>query len=300
MIMDESKLCTLCPRACRVDREEKKGYCGVSGKNVLLARAALHFWEEPFISGTGGSGAVFFTGCSLHCIYCQNKEISNGRIGKEVTVPRLSEIFLSLQDQGAHNINLVTPTHYSLQIREAVHMARAKGMHIPVVYNCSGYESEETLKMLSDTVDIYLTDFKYSDDELAENLSKCRDYFTVAARALDEMVRQQPACIVDKEGMMTKGVVVRNLLLPGHVKNSEGVVRYVYETYHDQVCLSLMNQYTPMGEFPEYPYLHRKVTKREYNKLVEFAISLGVENAFIQEGATAKESFIPAFDYEGI
>lgn len=297
----ELKDCAVCPRACHVDRTaNEKGFCGVAGEAVLLARAALHFYEEPCISGTAGSGAVFFSGCNLRCIYCQNEPIRNARVGKPVPVSRLSEIFLELQAQGAHNINLVTPSHYPVQIREALRSAKAQGLRIPAVYNCSGYESAETLHALRDVIDVYLTDFKYSDASLAAAFSQAPDYPERAKEALAEMVRQQPQCVFDEAGILQKGVIVRVLLLPGHVKNSAAVVREVYKTYGDRVYLSLMNQYTPMKTFDAYPELNRRVTKREYGRLVSTALDLGVTNAYIQEGKTQDKSFIPDFNYEGI
>lgn len=318
--------CNLCPRACGVDRAAgETGVCGVSGDSVYLARAALHMWEEPCISGESGSGAVFFSGCPLRCVYCQNYDIAHAEIGRAVSVDRLAEIFLELQQKGAANINLVTPTHYTPQIIRAVKHARAHGLHLPVVYNCSGYEKVETLRMLEGIADIYLTDFKYMETEPATRYSHAPDYPQVAQLALAEMVRQvapkcvenlhadqnagtrsengvamQPPAVFDENGMMQRGVIVRHLLLPGHVHNAKKVVSYVYETYGDRVFLSLMNQYTPLPHVKAWPELDRRVTKREYDALVDYALSLGVENGFIQEGKTAQESFIPAFDYEGV
>lgn len=293
--------CKLCPRACGVDRAAgQKGYCGVSGKTVRVARAALHMWEEPCISGEQGSGTVFFSGCPLRCVYCQNRDIARAGAGREITEERLSEIFLELQAKGAANINLVTPTHYTPQIVQAVGNAREKGLALPIVYNCSGYESVETLKLLEGIADVYLTDFKYMESETAARYSHAPDYPDVAKAALAEMVRQQPEAFFDEAGMMRRGVIVRHLLLPGHLKNAEAVVKYVHEIYGNKVYLSLMNQYTPMPGMERWPELNRRVTKREYEKLLDFALELGVENGFIQEGKTAEESFIPPFDCEGV
>ena len=294
-----SKKCSLCPRLCLADRNITTGYCGV--KNTLrVARAALHFWEEPCLSGEEGSGAVFFTGCNLRCVFCQNYEIARAEQGKEITIERLTEIFLELQDQNANNINLVTATHYVPQVVEALRAAKEKGLHIPVVYNCGGYESVETLKMLEGLVDIYLPDFKYLDSERAKRYSRAEDYPEIAKKALAEMVRQQPEAVFDERGIMEKGVIVRHLMLPGGIKDSKAVVNYLYETYGDQIFLSLMNQYTPLPHAAEYPEINRKLKKFEYDRLVDYAISLGVENGFIQEGETAEESFIPAFTNEGV
>ena len=291
--------CSLCPRMCMADREITTGYCGV--KNTLrVARAALHFWEEPCISGEEGSGAVFFTGCNLRCVFCQNYQIARAEQGKEITIERLAEIFLELQEQKANNINLVTATHYVPQVVLALKDAKKNGLSIPVVYNCGGYESVETLKMLEDLVDIYLPDFKYVDTERAKRYSHAENYPEVAKAALAEMVRQQPEAVFDERGIMTRGVIVRHLLLPGGIKDSKAVVKYLFETYGDQIYISLMNQYTPLPHVAEYPEINRKVKKFEYDRLVDYAISLGVENGFIQEGETAEESFIPAFTNEGV
>nr|WP_330371608.1 radical SAM protein [Marvinbryantia formatexigens] len=297
----EQRGCRLCPRECGADRAAgKKGFCGVAGTKILAARAGLHMWEEPCISGEHGSGTVFFSGCPLRCVYCQNAVIADAAAGMEISQERLAEIFLELQEKGAANMNLVTPTHYTPEIIRAVQIARAQGLTVPIVYNCGGYEKAETLAMLDGIVDIYLTDFKYMEPELAGRLSHAQDYPEKAKIALAEMVRQQGKPVFDAEGMMQKGVIVRHLLLPNHLKNAKAVVQYVYETYGNQVYLSLMNQYTPLVQVEKLPELNRKVTKREYERLLDYALSLGVENAFIQEGETAKESFIPAFDGEGL
>ena len=294
-------LCTLCPRSCGADRAAgQKGYCGVGGTKIKAARAALHMWEESCISGSQGSGTVFFSGCPLRCVYCQNRDIARAGAGKEITVERLSEIFLELQEKGAANINLVTPTHYTPEIVKAVAEARDGGLTLPIVYNCGGYEKPETLRTLEGIVDIYLTDFKYMDAEAARRYSHAPDYPEIAKEALGEMVRQQPEPVFDEKGMMKKGVIVRHLLFPGHLKNAEAVVKYVYETYGNRVYLSLMNQYTPLPGMEKWPEINRKVTRREYDRLLDYAVELGVENGFIQEGGTAEESFIPAFDCEGI
>lgn len=292
--------CKLCPRECNADRTHgENGICGVSGEGIIGARAALHMWEEPCISGETGSGTVFFSGCPLHCVYCQNYVLSHAKRGEEITIERLADIFLELQEKGAANINLVTPTHYTLQIIEAIQIAKRNGLHLPIVYNCSGYEKVATLQMLDGIVDIYLTDFKYMEAESAKRYSKALDYPEIAKLALAEMVRQCQEAKFNDEGMMQKGVIVRHLLLPGHLKNAKSVVQYVYETYGDNVYLSLMNQYTPLPQVKDYSEINCKVTKAEYEELVDFAIELGVEHGFIQEGETAEESFIPAFDNEG-
>ena len=294
------KDCRVCPRNCSVDRlSDQKGFCR-AGAEIILARAALHMWEEPCISGKEGSGAVFFSGCSLGCKFCQNGQISRGQTGKKVTADRLADIFLELQQQKANNINLVTAGHFLPQVAEAIEKSRNRGLQIPVVYNSSGYEKSEMLKLLEGLVDIYLPDFKYMDPELAEKYSYARDYPEVAREALKEMVRQTGTPEFDRQGIMKKGVIVRHLLLPGHVKDSRRVLEYLLSTYGKEIYISLMNQYTPMPAMKDDPRLSRKVTDREYQRLIEYGIQLGLENGFIQEGETAKESFIPEFNGEGI
>lgn len=294
------KECRVCPRNCSADRlSDQKGFCRV-GAEIILARAALHMWEEPCISGKEGSGAVFFSGCSLGCKFCQNGQISRGQTGKKVTADRLADIFLELQQQKANNINLVTAGHFLPQVAEAIEKSRNRGLQIPVVYNSSGYEKSEMLKLLEGLVDIYLPDFKYMDPELAEKYSYARDYPEVAREALKEMVRQTGTPEFDRQGIMKKGVIVRHLLLPGHVKDSRRVLEYLLSTYGKEIYISLMNQYTPMPAMKDDPRLSRKVTDREYQRLIDYGIQLGLENGFIQEGETAKESFIPEFNGEGI
>lgn len=298
--MNQIKLCTLCPRECNVDRAHgQKGVCGVTGTGIYGARAALHMWEEPCISGERGSGAIFFSGCPLRCVYCQNYEIARAKRGDEISVERLADIMLELQEKNAANINLVTPTHYTLEIIEAVKLAKANGLQIPIVYNCSGYEKVETLQLLEGIVDIYLTDYKYEDSYLAKRYSNAEDYPKIVKNALAEMVRQCGEAEFDEEEMMKRGVIVRHLLLPGCTENAKAVVQYVYKTYGDQVFLSLMNQYTPLPHVEKWPEINRKVTEEEYETFVDYAIEIGVENGFIQEGETAEESFIPEFDNEG-
>ena len=294
------KGCRLCPRECGADRlAGQLGYCRADGR-LFAARASLHFWEEPCLSGENGSGTVFFSGCSLGCVYCQNREISRGEAGKEITPARLADIFISLQQQGAHNINLVTPTHYLPWILDALDMARQQGLSLPVVYNTGGYEKPETIKLLSGYVDIYLPDMKYFSPELSNRYSSAPDYFEFAAASLAEMVRQTGPPVFDEGGILQRGVIVRHLVLPGHTADSKSIVEYLYRTYGDKIYQSLMNQYTPMKAFPEYPELSRRLSPQEYDEVVDYAISIGVENGFVQEGGTAKESFIPPFDKEGL
>lgn len=298
--MERMTSCRICPRSCGVNRRNgEKGYCRETSK-LRIARAALHFWEEPCISGDSGSGTVFFTGCNLGCVYCQNHDIAHSGRGKEVTIERLSEIFLELKDKGAANINLVTPTHFSPQIKDAVILSRSKGLNIPIVYNTSGYETIESLRELVAIVDIYLADFKYFDGSLAEKYSNAPDYSEMAALALDEMVRQQPELIFDNEGMLLNGVIARHLVLPGQQEDSKKVLEYLYKMYGDSVLISIMNQFTPSPALSSWPEINRVLNDEEYQQVVDHAIALGVENGYIQEGETAKESFIPPFDNEGV
>lgn len=292
--------CALCPRNCKVGRTlGKVGYCHETDE-LVIGRAALHFWEEPCLSGERGSGAVFFAGCNMGCVFCQNYELANGKVGKKVSTKRLAQIFFELAAKGAHNINLVTPTHYIPHIREALIMAKNQGLKLPIIYNCSGYERVSSLKLLEGLIDIYLPDFKYFDESLALKYSKAKGYPEVAKAAIREMVRQVGAAEFDEDGMMQKGVIVRHLLLPGQLMNAKAVVKYLYENYEDTIFLSLMNQYTPLEQVKGIEALDRRVSKKAYERLIDYAIALGVENAFIQEGGTAEESFIPDFNGEGV
>lgn len=298
--MNKYEDCLLCPRKCGINRSTgQTGVCGVSSE-IKVARAALHYWEEPCISGKKGSGAVFFSGCSLHCVFCQNREISDGKEGKVISKERLSDIFIELVDKGANNINLVTPGQYIPDIVWAVNDAKSRGMKLPIIYNTSGYENVTELKLLEGIVDVYLPDFKYMDSTLSARYSRAKDYPSVAKQALSEMVRQQPDVVIDDAtGLIQKGVIVRQLLLPGHVNDAKAVLKYLYDTYHDHVYISMMSQFTPIA-LKDYPEINRTVTRREYERLVDYAIEIGITNAFIQEGDVAKDSFIPAFDCEGV
>ena len=294
--------CTLCPRECHADRAAgEKGFCGQADR-IMAARAALHFWEEPCLSGTNGSGTVFFSGCNLRCVYCQNHTIAQGQTGREITVERLAEIFLELQAQKAHNINLVTPTHYIPQIIRALQTAKDNGLAIPVVYNTSGYEKVDTLKSLEGLIDIYLPDLKYHDTALSTRYSGAPDYFEKASAAIDEMLRQtgRPSFVDGEDSLMRKGVIVRHLLLPGCEEDSRYLLRFLHETYRNDIYVSIMNQYTPMPQIAHIPALNRRISPEEYEEIIDYAIRIGIENGFIQEGETASESFIPAFDCEGV
>ena len=298
--MNKYENCLLCPRKCGINRSTgQTGVCGVSSE-IKVARAALHYWEEPCISGKRGSGAVFFSGCSLHCVFCQNREISDGKEGKVISKERLSDIFIELAGKGANNINLVTPGQYIPDIVWAVNDAQSRGMKLPIIYNTSGYENVTELKLLEGIVDVYLPDFKYMDSTLSARYSRAKDYPSVAKQALSEMVRQQPDVVIDDAtGLIQKGVIVRQLLLPGHVNDAKAVLKYLYDTYHDHVYISMMSQFTPIA-LKDYPEINRTVTRREYERLVDYALEIGITNAFIQEGDVAKDSFIPAFDCEGV
>ena len=294
--MDMLESCMLCPRNCKVNRHKSVGFCGASDK-VKLAYYSLHQWEEPIISGENGSGTVFFSNCNLRCLFCQNKKISTDRnsYGKEISNDKLKEIFLKLQDLGAHNINLVTPTHYVPQIASVLKRIKNKELNIPVVYNTSSYENIGTLMMMKGLVDIYLADLRYYDDKLGEKYSLCKDYFETATMAIDEMYRQVGGILLDSDGMIKRGLVVRVLILPGHVEDAKNIIKYLYKTYKDEIFISIMNQYTPVNKC-KFDNLNRKVSDDEYDDVVNYAIDLGVTNAFVQEGEAASESFIPEFN----
>lgn len=332
----EYNSCSLCPRGCSINRNENKtGYCKQNSE-IKAARAALHFWEEPCISGTSGSGTVFFSGCTLGCVFCQNEKIAKGNIGKTISVERLTEIFLELQEKGANNINLVTAGHFQPSVADALEDAKAKGLVLPIVYNTSSYESLDTIKSLDGLVDIYLPDLKYISSELSRRYSRAENYFEVACQNIREMVRQtgeplfrikpkhmmqesyemweseaalpisaseyNEICDMDEETeiLMQRGTIVRHLLLPGCVEDSKRVIGYLLDTYGDKIYISIMNQFTPLKNVSAYPELNRKVTETEYDEVINYAINQGIENAFIQEGDVAEESFIPDFSYEGL
>ena len=299
MCKENLTACTLCPRRCGADRTGATGACHAPD-TVLLARADLHYWEEPCLAGTRGAGTVFFVGCPLGCVYCQNRSIAGGEGGIPVTVERLAEILLELEAKGAHTIDLVTPTHYAAALRTAIPMARRAGLTLPIVYNSSGYESVETLRSLRGLIDVYLPDFKYADPDLAARYSRAPDYPEVAAAALREMVAQCGTPTFNEEGIMTRGVIVRHLMLPSAYRNSHDVLKLL-ASYGDSIYISLMNQYTPMpGIGDTYPELATPVRDKDYRRLVAYAVRLGVTQAYVQEGGTVSESFIPAFDGTGI
>ena len=293
----QMKTCKICPRECNVDRSGGiMGYCGET-MQIRIARTSLHQWEEPCITGEFGSGTVFFSGCSLKCIFCQNHNIADNSVGQTFTTQELADAFLRLQKKKASNINLVTAGHFVEQIIPAIQLAKENGLAIPIVYNSSGYETVESLQKLEGLVDIYLPDCKFFSTKLSKDYAKAEDYFAVASKAIAEMVRQTKEAVFEQEsGRMLKGVLVRHLVLPGHTKDSKEIIRYLNETYGRDIFISIMNQYTPVVKQAEFENLNRRVTKREYQRVIDFAIALGIENAFIQEGETAQESFIPEFD----
>ena len=285
--------CTLCERKCCVDRTRGElGFCKMSD-TPKIALASLHMWEEPVISGTRGSGTIFFSGCSLRCVFCQNYEISKKSVGKEYTDFDIAETMLRLEDLGAHNVNFVTPTHFALSVKNAARIAKERGFSLPLVYNTSSYDSVDTLRELDNTVDIYLADYKYFLPKTAGALASAENYPQSARLAIAEMVRQQPIALLE-DGIMKRGVIVRILLLPGHVAEAKLILKEIYSEYGDGIYISLMNQYTPMEDMPSP--LDRRVTKAEYGELVAYAEKLGVKNAFVQEFGTADKSYIPKFD----
>jgi len=290
-------ICNLCPRQCNVDRTSGCGYCKV-GASFKIGRIMKHMWEEPCISGDNGSGAIFFAGCNMGCIYCQNDKLSKGLVGKEYTADELVEEMLKLQDMGCNNINFVTPSHYADRLPELIVKAKDKGLTIPIVYNTSAYDSVETLKKLDGLVDVYLPDLKYLDAEGAKKYSNAINYPGIARLAIDEMVRQVGHCEFTNEGIMKKGVLVRHLVLPERLEESKRVIDYLYTRYGDSIYISIMNQYTPYGKAKDDEILSRPITEDEYDEVVEYAVFVGVENGFIQEGETCSESFIPEFTSE--
>lgn len=292
--------CTLCRHNCGVNRLNGNiGFCN-SGKKIKLARVSLHHWEEPCLSGDKGSGTIFFSNCNLKCVYCQNYIISSNGIGKEISIKRLSEIFLEQQEKGAHNINLVTPTHFVPQIIEALKLAKNSGLKLPIVYNTNSYENLETIKALRGHIDIYLPDLKYFNDKYAIKYSNAPNYFTTASKAIEEMFSQVGEPVFDTNGMMKKGIIIRHLMLPGLLFDSKKIIDYIYNTFRDSVFTSLMNQYTPIFNTSCYPEINKKINPKHYEALVDYCVKLGISNAYIQEQGTASESFIPNFDLRGI
>lgn len=297
--MNLLKKCNLCPRNCNINRNNSFGFCKASNK-IKVARCALHYYEEPSISGKEGSGAVFFSNCNLKCCFCQNFSISTKEKGIEISIDRLSDIFLELQEKGANNINLVSPTIYIIQIKEAIIKAKNNGLTIPIVYNSGGYEKIESLKLLEGLIDIYMPDFKYFSNVSATKYSKCKDYVENAKLAINEMYRQVGKNKFTKNNIMTKGLIVRHLIMPGLNNESKQILNYLYNKYHNNIYISIMNQYTPLENVENYPEINRKITKEEYDDIINYAIELGIENAYVQDDGTQSDSFIPEFDYTGV
>lgn len=294
--------CMLCPRKCGVDRSISCGYCRERNR-IRIARAGLHMWEEPCISGISGSGAVFFTGCNMGCVFCQNKNISRGGTGKEITVDRLEEIFYELKEQGANNINLVSADIYIPSVRIAIEGVKRNGFDLPFILNTSGYINAKSIEGLEGLIDIYLPDMKYIRGSDALRYSNASDYPEMCKMAIDEMVRQQPECVFKEtnEGKMLKrGVVVRHLLMPGMLIQAKMIIKYLHERYTDRILISLMNQYVPNGELETYPEINRRVSENEYRSLIRYAQSIGVTEGYIQDKASADEAFIPEFDLTGV
>ena len=293
MIKNIYKNCTLCPRNCKINRYKQKGFCNSKNK-IRIAYADMYKYEEPIIeSKNKKSGAIFFSGCNMKCIFCQNYDISTLNIGKEISIKKLKNIMLKLQEKNALNINLVTPTIYVPSIKKAIKKAKKEGLKIPIIYNTSSYENIETIEILNNDIDIYLPDLKYYEDNLSQKYSNTKDYFYHATKAIDEMYKQVGKPII-KNNIMEKGVIVRHLLLPGHLEDSKKIIKYLYDTYKDNIYISIMNQYTPIKKL-KYENLNRTVSKKEYDELIDYAIELGIKNAFIQVGETQKKSFIPDF-----
>lgn len=286
----------MCPRQCSADRKNSVGFCAVP-ENFVVARAALHFWEEPCISGKKGSGTVFFSGCNLRCVYCQNYEISHKCFGKEISEKRLTEIFDSLIEAGAENINLVNPTHYALQLAQVLKKYQSP---VPVIYNSSGYESVETLRRLEGLIDIYLPDLKYITADKAGRYSAAPDYFERASAAIAEMRRQVPDDVFSLDGMLKKGMIIRHLILPMNTNRSIEIFSWIKKTFGEKTLVSLMAQYTPCGEIDRFPELQRRITEREYEKVLSYLENEGFENAFIQQREAADTAFIPDFDLTGV
>ena len=290
--------CNLCPRMCNVDRVNERGFCNAPDE-MYIAKAYLHNWEEPCLSGDIGSGTIFFSYCNLKCIFCQNYDISINNFGYKVSIDMFADICIELQKKGALNINLVTPTHYIDKIRDGLILSKKRGLKIPIVYNSSGYERVESLKLLKGLIDIYLPDLKYYDNIYANNYSKCNDYFKYANLAIEEMYRQVGKPVFDENGIMKKGVIVRHLMLPGLYDDSKKIIEYLYDKYKDNIYLSIMNQYTPLRKI-KYDNLNKKLEKEDYYKMIDFAYNLGVRNCFVQDDDTVDDSFIPIWDGSGI
>lgn len=299
-MIDLLSKCNICPRNCNVNRlNNELGFCH-SGSSIKISKVSLHKWEEPCISGENGSGTIFFSNCNLRCCFCQNHKISHEGFGKEVSIDRLSEIFIEQQERGAHNINLVTPTHYVPQIISAIEKAKAKGLNIPILYNSSGYEKVETIKLLKGYIDVYLPDIKYFSDKYAVKYSNAPNYFSYAESSVKEMVSQVGEVKLDSSGMIKKGVIIRHMMLPGLLFDSKKIIDFVVKNFGDSVYVSIMNQYTPMFNAEKYPEINKPLKPEIYDSLIDYALSAGITNGFIQENGTSSEAYVPDFDLSGI
>lgn len=296
--MDILTNCNLCHRNCHINRYKEIGFCKQTN-NIRVAKATLTYYEEPCISNQNGSGTIFFSGCNLGCVFCQNEMISHDNYGKDISSSELANIMLNLQKKGAININLVTPTPHIIGIKESIIMAKKLGLNIPIIYNTGTYENVESLKILDGLVDVYLPDFKYFDNKYALKYSKVKNYFETCSQAIQEMYRQVGKCKFDKNGNIIKGVIVRHLMLPTLLNDSKQIIKYLYETYHDNIYLSIMNQYTVVKKL-SYNELNHQVKENDYNNLIDYAISIGIKNAFCQLDNTSSKKFIPTFDLEGV
>ena len=297
--MKKLQSCKICPIKCGTNRTQQKGPCGVSNK-LIAAKAFLHQWEEPCISGKNGSGTIFFSGCNLHCVFCQNHDISQECNGKEIIIERLMEIMLELQTQGAANINLVTPTPYVLHIIESVALARENGLSLPIVYNTNGYENVETIELLKGTVDIYLPDMKYFDNRYAVMYSKAPNYFDYASKSIQAMINQVGYPVFDDAGLMKKGVLIRHMMMPELADDTKNILRWIKSTLGKQAYISLMCQYTPMYKARYHEEINRKLDDWEYEYIVDFFLKLGLENGFVQDYSSATTDYVPNFDFTGI
>ena len=296
--MNLYKKCILCPRLCKVNRYQKKGFCGATNK-LKVSLAKPFFYEEPPISGTNGSGAIFFSGCNLKCCFCQNMEISKFNKGEFISITRLAEIMIELQNKNVHNINLVTPTIYIPSIIKAIKKAKKMGLVIPIIYNSSGYENIEAIKLLDGVIDVYLPDFKYFDNKFAIKYSKANNYLENAKLVIKEMIRQTGPCVFTEDGIIKKGTIVRHLVLPTLKDDTKKILSYLYNTYHDDIYISIMNQYTP-NKYVTFNELKSPLNDKDYDEIIDYAANLGIKNAFCQIGGTVSESFIPEFNLEGI
>ena len=294
------KNCKLCIRGCKVNRYKNKlGFCNAS-KNLEVSKAQLHFWEEPCISGENGSGTVFFSHCNFKCVFCQNHIISQEGFGKTITIERLSQIFLELQEKGANNVNLVTPTHYVPQIIEALNIAKSKGLILPIIYNTNGYDSLETIQALKGYIDIYLPDYKYFNDKYSLKYSKALGYRKNLKEIIKEMISQVGKPVFDEKGIIKQGVIIRHLMLPGLLFDSKKIIDDIYNSFGNYVYISIMNQYTPMNKVCNYPEINKPLNPKHYDSLIDYALSIGVTQGFIQDSGTSTTSYVPIFNNDGV